>query len=320
MTTLGRSSVAVSPMGLGGAPMANLYQKVSDEDAAATVDQAWESGVRFFDTAPHYGLGLGEQRMGVALAGRPRGEYTISTKIGRLLVPDPDGASRRDDEGFDVPADLRRVWDFSADGVRRSLDASLERLGLDRVDVVLIHDPDDHWEQAVGEAYPALHELRSQGVIGAIGAGMNQSAMLTRFVQETEIDAVLLAGRYTLLDQSAATDLLPTCAEREVSVIAAGVFNSGVLATDDPPAQATYNYAPAPAEIRERAAAIGAVCRRHGVALPVAAIAFVQARPEVATVLLGAKNAAEVAANAKSAAVDVPEALWTELAAEGLIA
>lgn len=321
MTTLGHTAVSVSPVGLGGAPIANLYQEVSDSDAAATVEQAWASGVRFFDTAPHYGLGLGERRLGAALAGRPRSEFTISTKIGRLLVPDPDGASRRDDEGgFDVPADHRRVWDFSADGVLRSLDASLDRLGLDRVDVVLIHDPDNHWEEAVGQAYPALHELRSQGVIGAIGAGMNQSAMLTKFVSETEVDAVLLAGRYTLLDQSAAVDLLPACAERGVSVIAAGVFNSGVLATDDPPDQATYNYRPAPPEIRERAAAIGAVCRRHGVPLPAAAIAFVQARPEVATVLLGAKNAAEVAANAKSAAVEVPSQLWAELAAEGLIA
>ncbi|MFC4945977.1 aldo/keto reductase [Pseudonocardia sp. GCM10023141] len=313
--------MSVSPIGLGGAALANLYAEVSDADSDATVEQAWRSGVRFFDTAPHYGLGLGERRMGRVLAGKPRAEFTISTKVGRLLVPDPDGASRRDvDGGFEVPADMRRVWDFSADGVRRSLDDSLQRLGLDRVDLVLIHDPDDHWEAAVGQAYPALHELRSQGVIGAIGAGMNQSAMLTKFVTETEVDAVLLAGRYTLLDQSAALDLLPACAERGVSVIAAGVFNSGVLATDDPPEQTTYNYSPAPAEIRDRALAIREVCHRHGVTLPAAAIAFVQNRPEVATVLIGARTAAEVAANTAADAVDVPDALWAELTELGLVA
>ncbi len=311
----------MSPIGFGGAALGNLYSEVSEADARATIDAAWDAGTRFFDTAPHYGLGLSERRIGAALAGRPRDEYTISTKIGRLLVPVPGGAGRQDEEGgFAVPADHRRVWDFSADGVRRSLDDSLARLGLDRVDLLLIHDPDDHWEQAVGEAYPALHELRAQGVIGAIGAGMNQSAMLTRFVRETEIDAVLMAGRYTLLDQSAEADLLPACAERGVSVIAAGVFNSGVLATDDPPENATYNYAPAATEIRERALRIGAVCRRHGVSVPAAAIAFVARRPEVATVLIGARTPDEIRSNAVSATAEIPEALWADLAAEGLIA
>ena len=317
---LGRSSVPVSPIGLGTAPLGNLYRVVPDADAAATIDQAWASGIRFFDTAPHYGLGLSERRLGAALAGHPRAEYTISTKVGRLLVPDPDGAGRRDDEaGFDVPADHRRVWDFSADGVRRSLEESLERLGLDRVDLVLIHDPDDHWAEAAGQAYPALHELRAQGVIGAIGVGMNQAAMLTRFVVETEVDAVLVAGRYTLLDQSAAEELFPACSDRGVSVLAGGVFNSGLLATDDPPPDATYNYQPAPTAVRGRAAAIGAVCRRHGVPLPAAAIAFAGARPEVASVVLGARNAAEVAANVAAAKTRIPEALWTDLREHGLL-
>ncbi|MEJ3654427.1 aldo/keto reductase [Actinomycetes bacterium KLBMP 9759] len=319
MAALGRSGVEVSPIGFGGAALGNLYTEVTEADARATIDAAWDAGTRFFDTAPHYGLGLSERRIGAALAERPRDRYTISTKIGRLLVPDPAGAGDDVEGGFAVPADQRRVWDFSADGVRRSLDDSLERLGLDRVDLLLIHDPDDHWEQAVGEAYPALHELRAQGVIGAIGAGMNQSAMLTRFVRETEIDAVLMAGRYTLLDQSAEADLLPACAERGVSVIAAGVFNSGVLATDDPPENATYNYAPAAEEIRERALRIGAVCRRHGVSVPAAAIAFVARRPEVATILIGARTPDEIRSNAVSAAAEVPDALWTDLAAEGLI-
>ncbi|MFD3683491.1 aldo/keto reductase [Nocardiopsis sp. NPDC058631] len=159
--------------------------------------------MRYFDTAPHYGLGLSERRLGPALAGLPRDGYTVSTKVGRLLEPTPHRSGQRDDQGFDVPATHSRRWDFSADGARRSLEGSLERLGLDRVDLVLIHDPDDHWEQAVGEAYPALHELRAQGVAGAIGACMNQARMLERFATETGVDAVLLAGRYTLLDRSA---------------------------------------------------------------------------------------------------------------------
>jgi D-threo-aldose 1-dehydrogenase len=317
-TRLGRSAVRVSAIGFGAAPLGNLYRAVSDADAAATVEQAWVSGIRYFDTAPHYGLGLSERRLGAALASRPRAEYTVSTKVGRLLLPDPGGVSRRD-EDFEVAADHRRVWDFTADGVRRSLDASLQRLELDRVDLVLIHDPDEHWSEAVGQAYPALHDLRAQGVVGAIGVGMNQAGMLARFVAETELDAVMVAGRFTLLDQSAADELLPACAERAVSVLAAGVFNSGLLATDEPPAQATYDYAPAPPEILERARAIGAVCHRHGIPLPAAAIAFVAARPEVASVVLGARSAAEVAANADAAATAVPPGLWLELVERGLV-
>jgi D-threo-aldose 1-dehydrogenase len=317
-TPLGRSAVHVSSLGLGAAPLGNLYRPVSDADAAATVEAAWAAGIRYFDTAPHYGLGLSERRLGAALASRPRADYVVSTKVGRLLVPDPEGRDRCD-EDFDVPADHRRVWDFTADGVHRSLDASLDRLGLDRVDLVLIHDPDDHWPEAVGQAYPALHDLRAQGVIGAIGVGMNQAGMLTRFVTETEIDAVMVAGRFTLLDQSAADELLPACADRGVSVLAAGVFNSGLLATDEPPASATYDYAPAPPEILARARAIGAVCRRHGVPLPAAAIAFAAARTEVASVVLGARNAAEVAGNTVAATTPVPPGLWPDLVERGLL-
>ena len=230
----------VSRYGFGAAPIGNLFSAVDDDTARASVDAAYEAGFRLFDTAPHYGLGLSERRLGAALAGRPRDSYTLSTKVGRLLVPSPDGG--RDDQGFDVPADVRRVWDFSRDGVRRSLEESLERLGLDAVDIVLIHDPDDHWEQAVSEAYPALAELRDQGVVKAVGVGMNQAGMLAAFVRETEVDLVMLAGRYTLLDQSGAEELLPLCEERGVSVLAAGAFNSGLLATHDP--AGTFDYAP----------------------------------------------------------------------------
>lgn len=311
-------TLSVSEYGFGAAPIGNLFTAVSDAEAGAAVDAAYDAGFRLFDTAPHYGLGLSERRLGAALAGRPRDSYTLSTKVGRLLVPAPTGGpAGRDDQGFDVPADLRRVWDFSRDGVRRSLEESLERLGLDAVDIVLIHDPDDHWEQAVSEAYPALAELRDQGVVKAVGVGMNQSEMLARFVRETGVDMVMLAGRHTLLDQSGEEELLPLCQERGVSVVAAGVFNSGLLATHDP--SGTYDYAPAPAPLLARARRIAAVCESHGVTLPQAALAFPLRHPAVASVVVGARSAAEVARNAALTARPVPEGLWAELAAEDLI-
>lgn len=207
---LGRTAVRVTELAYGAAGIGNLFRPVTDEEAAAAVDAAWDAGIRTFDTAPHYGLGLSERRLGAALRERPRDGYTVSTKVGRLLVPAEDGGPADDlAHGFAVPATLRRVWDFSADGVRRSLEASLERLGLDRVDVVLLHDPDDHADQALDEAYPALEQLRGEGVVGAIGVGMNQTALPARFLRETDIDVVLLAGRYTLLEQEGLTELLP---------------------------------------------------------------------------------------------------------------
>ncbi|HVK21813.1 MAG TPA: aldo/keto reductase [Actinokineospora sp.] len=308
---LGTTDVEVSALGFGAAGIGNLYRAVDDADALGAVDSAWDAGIRYFDTAPHYGLGLSERRLGEALAGRPRSEYVISTKVGRILEPNPAGG--RDDQGFDVPADSVRRWDFSGDGVRRSLESSLERLGLDRIDIVLLHDPDDHWQQAVEEAYPALHELRAQGVIGAIGAGMNQWEMLDRFVTETDIDVVMLAGRYTLLDQSAAEVLLPHCLERNVSVLGAGVFNSGVLAKDTPGDK--YNYDTIPADVHARAVRIAEVCGDHGVSLPQAAMAYVARHPAVATVVVGARSAAQITRNADLFAKPVPDALWTDLAA-----
>ncbi|SEM87216.1 aldo/keto reductase [Nonomuraea pusilla] len=308
----GRAALDLPERGFGGAPIGNLFQSVPDEEARAAVDAAWEAGVRLFDTAPHYGLGLSERRLGAALAGRSG--YVLSTKVGRLLVPAGDG--RRDGEGFEVTSAYERVWDFSADGVRRSLEDSLERLGLPAVDVVLIHDPDDHADQAIGEAYPALARLREQGVVRAIGVGMNQWRLPLRFVRETDIDVVMLAGRYTLLDQSG-LPLLDACAERGVRVLAAGVFNSGVLATRDP--SGTFDYQPAAGPLLERARRIAAVCEAHGVALPQAAMAFPLRHPAVATTVLGARSAEEVRANAELWSRPVPGGLWADLAAEGLI-
>ena len=243
----------------------------------------------------------------------------MSTKVGRLLVPSPQDAHRRDPEGFDVPADHRRVWDFSRDGVLRSLESSLERTGLDRVDIVYLHDPDDHWEQAATEAVPALVELRDQGVVGAIGAGMNQSHLLTRFVRETDVDVVMCAGRYTLLEQGALADLLPAAEERGVGVVIAGVYNSGLLSRDRPPADATYNYQQAPPELLDRARRIADVCQAYGVTLPQAALAFVRSHPAVVSTVVGLRSSAQVTQTLARADADVPATLWPALRAAGLL-
>jgi D-threo-aldose 1-dehydrogenase len=307
-------------VGLGCASLGNLFTAITDAAAEQTVEAAWQAGVRYFDTAPHYGLGLSERRLGAALRGRPRDQYLISTKVGRLLVPDPSGAGRRDSEGFAVPADHRRVWDFSRDGVRRSLDGSLRRLGLDRADLVLIHDPDDHLDEALSVAYPALVALRDSGAVTAIGVGSKRVDVLRRFVAETDLDVILLAGRYTLLEQPAAADLLPACQRRGVAVVNAGVFNSGLLATDDPAAGASYEYAPAPAAVLDRARGIAAVCARHRVPLPTAALAFAAAHPAVTGVLVGAASADQVRRNAAALAAPAPPPqLWRDLVAAGLL-
>jgi aryl-alcohol dehydrogenase-like predicted oxidoreductase len=309
----------LTALGFGAAQGGNLYRATSDETFAAAVDAAWSAGIRYFDTAPHYGLGLSERRLGAALRGRPRDSYLVSTKVGRLLEPTPGAAPGRDPEGFDVPASHRRVWDFSRDGVRRSLDESLQRSGLDRFDIVYLHDPDEHWQQAATEALPALTDLRDQGVIGAVGAGMNQSPMLARFVRETDIDLVMCAGRYTLLDRSAADDLLPAAEQHQVGVIIAGVYNSGLLAADRPPDDATYDYRPAPDALVQRARRIAAVCAEHGVTLPEAALAFVRAHPAVVSTVVGLRSPAEVTETVRRAATVVPDALWPALRAAGLI-
>ncbi|MFF3850587.1 aldo/keto reductase [Streptomyces sp. NPDC002328] len=325
---LGRSGVRVGPLGFGAAGIGNLYTAMSDEQAHEAVTAAWQRGVRYFDTAPHYGLGLSERRLGTALRQFPRDRYTISTKVGRRLEPTRSGDGHGDDlaggygddlaDGFAVPADHRRVWDFTADGVRRTLEASLERLGLDRVDVVYLHDPDDHAEQAFREGYPALERLRAEGVVGAIGAGMNQAGMLTRFVRDTDVDVVLCAGRYTLLDQRAGAELLPAAVERGVSVVIGGAFNSGLLADPGRPG-ATYDYARADAGTLDRALAMKAVADRHGITLRAAALAFCAAHPAVASVLVGARSAAEVHDCADQFATPVPAAFWRDLRDTGLL-
>lgn len=309
----------LTELGLGAAQLGNLARETSDPDAQGAVDAAWDSGVRYFDTAPHYGLGLSERRLGAALARRPRAEYNVSTKVGRLLVPSPRTAHRQDDGGFAVPATHRRDWDFSRDGILRSLEGSLTRLGLDHVDVVYLHDPDDHWHEASTTGVDTLVELRDQGVVKAVGAGMNQGAMLAEFVRRSDVDLVMVAGRHTLLDRSALDELLPLARERGVGVVAAAVYNSGLLATDRPPSDATYDYLPASRELIARAGALADVCERHGVTLPEAAIAYPLRHPAVVSVVLGARDARQSRTNAERLAARVPDALWAELADLGLV-
>lgn len=306
-------------LAFGAATIGNIFRAVSDEVAGCAVDAAWDAGIRYFDTAPHYGLGLSERRLGAALARRPRSELTISTKVGRLLVPSRASGSDLSVGGYAVPAEYRRQWDFSADGVKRSLESSLNRLGMDRVDIVYLHDPDDHWVEAINEAYPALADLRAQGVIGRIGVGMNQWEMPARFVREADIDLIMLAGRYTLLEQPALDELLPLCAERGVRVIAVGVFNSGLMSKPEVADDSNYDYAAAPAKLIARARRLATVCLRHGVVLPHAAIQFPFGHPAVATVAVGLRTAEQVRQCAAWMKQPLPAGLWDDLRAEGLL-
>lgn len=306
--SLGRSGVTVTKLGLGTSPLGGLSAPVDEDEARTALEVAWEAGIRFFDTAPHYGTGQSERRLGAFLADRPRAEFAVCTKVGRLLVP---GDAPPGDWGFYGDPGLVRVNDYSAEGVYRSLADSLQRSGLDAFDVVLIHDPDHHWEQAVTGAYPALERLRAEGAVRAIGAGMNQVEMLTRFVTETDIDCLLLAGRYSLLDRSAADELLPLCASRGVGVLVGGVFNSGILANPAP--GAGYNYAPASDDVLRRAQTLAARCAAHGVPLAAAAMRFPLRHPAVTGVVIGARSAKQVTGNVVNARVAIPEELWAEL-------
>jgi D-threo-aldose 1-dehydrogenase len=291
---LGRSGVEVTRLSFGGGPIGDLFRQVGDGEAHDAVEAAWQVGIRYFDTAPLYGLGSSERRLGTALSGRPRGDYVLSTKVGRLL------------DGTDWS------WDFTADGVHRSLEGSLARLGTDRVDVVYLHDPDDHVEEAVGTAYPALHALRQQGVIGAIGVGVNRSEVAQVFVERCQLDCVLLAGRYTLLDRSAATHLLPACLARDVSVVLGGVFNSGVLADPDHP-DARFDYRPVPDDVRARAQAMAQACRDHDLPLTAPALQLGTRHPAVASVLVGCHSRQQVEANAAHFRTRVPDSVWAQL-------
>ena len=310
---IGTTDIEVTALGMGSAPMGSFSGEAGSAMAAATTRRGYELGIRLFDTAPLYGQGRSERFYGSALGDYDRNSYTLSSKVGRVLNPNGSSADVLSDvPPFDV------AFDFSRDGVLRSIEESLQRLGMDRLDVVLIHDPDDHWEQAIGEAYPTLAELRSQGVVGAIGAGMNQWEMPARFAQEGDFDCFLLAGRYTLLDHSGLGEFLPLCESKSISVILGGPYNSGVLASDLGP-DTTYFYQRTPPEVLETAKRIKSVCDRHGVPLKAAALQFGLAHPAVATTIPGSRSPDEVEENVAMAAFEIPADLWAELQADGLI-
>jgi D-threo-aldose 1-dehydrogenase len=298
-------------LGHGAANVGNLYRAMSDADAWAVLDAAWESGIRYFDTAPHYGLGLSERRLGAFLATKPRGEYVVSTKVGRLLRPSPETANRLDDANqFAVPASVKRVWDFSADGIRASLEESLERLGLDAVDVLYMHDPDEHDPAPdIAGGVPALAALRDEGLVQAVGIGSKSTDALVMGARTGGLDLAMVAGRYTLLEQ--ADGVVSACREAGVGIVAAAVFNSGLLSTPQPGGR--YEYGAVPADQLERARRIAGVCERHGVTLPAAALQFPLREPAVRSVVVGAATAEQVRENARRMDVEIPEALWDEL-------
>lgn len=313
------TAATVARAGFGGAPIGGLFTAVSDQDAVATLDAAWNASIRYFDTAPLYGYGLSERRLGEFLRGRPRSAYRLSTKVGRILVAQ---RGSRDESGslaaFSGALPYEAVYDFSADGIRRSLESSLERLQVDYVDVAFIHDPDAHMDQAIREAFPALRRLQAEGLIREIGAGMNACEPLSRFVESCLPDAVMIAGRYTLLDQSAERALFPLCQRLGVRIVAAGVFNSGILACMEPAQDATFNYHRADAQILARARRIATLCRAYAVPLPAVAIGFVLRNPAVTSIVLGMRSPGEVRADIDYLHSTIPDALWNDLAAEGI--
>jgi D-threo-aldose 1-dehydrogenase len=316
--TLARTGLRVTELGFGAASLGNLFRETTDADSEAAVDTAWALGIRYFDTAPHYGLGLAERRLGRALRKYPRDEYVLSTKVGRLLVPN-EHKTGRDSDGFIVPDDVVRQWDFSRDGVRRSLDASLDRLGLDRVDILYAHDPDQADPEAGVRVAPFLVELREQGVVNAVGVGTNSGREAARLLSRTDLDLAMLAGRYPLVEQDSLDDALRAASTTGKNIVAVGVFNSGLLATDDPTSGARYDYQPAEARLIARVKAIAEVCNRFGVTVPQAAIAFPLCHPSVVNVTLGMRNAAQVHRNAELYDAPVPLELWIELTAAGLL-
>ena len=313
-------------LGLGGAPLGNLFEAVNDLDARQLVEAAWHSGCRTFDTAPHYGHGLSERRLGDALRGQPRDAFVLSSKVGRLLWP--DAAAARAQHGYVDILPFRQSWDFSAAGTRRSVEDSLQRLGLARLDVAYVHDPDatTHGDQAPGvlrqvldETLPALRQLQREGLVGAIGLGTNDVDVVLQVLAAADLDVLMLAGRYSLLDHSALPGLLPLCAERGVRVALGGVFNSGILATGTRGGAATFNYAPAAREWLERTAQIEAVCDAFGVPLRAAALQFALAHPAVDIVMLGARTVWEWKDAQAMLRHAVAPAFWAALRAQGLV-
>jgi D-threo-aldose 1-dehydrogenase len=314
------TALEVPEFGLGCAPLGNLFRERTDEEVHDVLEAAWDLGVRHFDTAPHYGLGLSEIRLGRFLATKPREEFVVSTKVGRLLRPraDWDGVSR-DDQGFDVPGRLHRVWDVTPEGVRASLDESLERLGLARVDIAYLHDPEcSGLDGAVERGMAALAGLRDEGLVRAVGTGSMSAESLLRTVRTGLADLVMVANRYTLLDQSVAPEVLDACDEHGTRIVAAAVFNSGLLA-GTPTKDTTFDYADVPDEVLAKARRIDEVCAAHGVELPAAALRYPLLDRRVTAVVVGAGTPRHVRENVARSRAVVPDELWAELDREGLV-
>jgi D-threo-aldose 1-dehydrogenase len=325
---LGRTAVGVTALGLGTAPLGNLYRTMSDADARETLDTAIALGIRYFDTAPYYGFGLSELRVGDAVRGRT--DVAISTKTGRLLKPAPQVDTTGERHGFLSPMPFEPEFDYSHDGILRSHEQSLERLGVAQIDILLIHDIGrqthgpahaDKLAQLIdGGGLKALRRLRDERTVSAIGIGVNEVEICLDLMDRAELDVLLLAGRYTLLEQGAIDELLPRCMKESVSVVIGGPFNSGILATGaSAPGTPRYNYNPAPAAIRERVSRLEAVCTSHGVPLVAAALQFPLAHPAVSSVIPGFASAAEVRAGVAYFQTPIPAELWTDLQSEGLV-
>ncbi|GIE77228.1 oxidoreductase [Actinoplanes philippinensis] len=313
-----RAQTPYGVLGLGGSPLGNFAAAMDGEQADRTLRRAWDRGIRYFDTAPHYGLGLSERRIGAVLRDLPRDEFVISTKVGRLIVP-RDRPLELDDQGFVVPGDRERQWDFTAAGVERSLRESLDRLGLDSVDILFAHDPDQAWDGAARQGVASLARLRSAGLVSAIGIGTNTTAGLAAVIGDGLVDVIMLANRYSLLDQQALDPVLEPARANGVAVVAAGVFATGLLSTARPRAGATYEYRPADAAVVRRAGLIAGICADHGVDLPAAALAFPLLHPAVAAVAVGMRSPQEVDEDCRHFAARVPGGLWADLVAAGVI-
>lgn len=307
-------------LGFGAAQFGNLGRETGDDECAGAIDEAWARGLRYFDTAPHYGLGLSERRLGEALSQRSRDSYVLSTKVGRLLRPNPEPQGSDAENGFHVPDTYQRLRDYTYDGVMRSLEESLGRLGTDRVDILWIHDPEeptDRSEEALAGAVGALNRLRDEGTISAWGVGSKDAATMMTFVEHAAPDLLMVAGRYTLLEQH--HELMATCLKHQVGVVAAGIFNSGLLAKDEPADDAWYEYGAAPAPQLARARQLAEACREHGLTLPAAALTFPHRHPAVVNVIAGMRNASQVERNTSLYAAQIPEEFWTDLQARGLL-
>ena len=315
------TELTLGKLGYGAANLGNFHRVMSDDQSMAILDAAWDSGIRYFDTAPHYGLGLSESRLGAFLRSKPREEFVLSTKVGRLIRPNPEGVGTLDlDNDFHVPADRKRVWDFSADGIRTSLDESLERMGLDRVDILYLHDPERHdLELGLAEGIPALAALRAKGIVTAIGVGSMVTEALLASVETDSLDLLMVAGRYTLAEQPALEEVVPACERASVGIVNASIFNSGLLASDAPGLNARYEYGEVPPALLERIRAIADLCHEFGVSLPTAALQYAGRNAAVRSVIVGGSRPVQLRENAERMSEPVPKALWAALIDHGLV-